>query len=169
MTIPPSTPTAALVRAENIDSEVTTEKLREFFEFCGEIIEIHISEADEPSGTKEALVLFGSSTAAKTAIMLTDALLRGKTIKVSYYFEEFADEAPSSPSRSPTEGNRDREASKLLSEWIARGMLLTDKLVETGRQALAKYRIIERVEPIVTQVTNAAWAQGKFDRSCGNP
>lgn len=61
MTLASAAPTPCLVLVRNIDAQVTAEKLREFFEFCGDISEIQISESDEG---KEALILFASPVRA---------------------------------------------------------------------------------------------------------
>lgn len=92
--------------------------------------------------------------------MLTNARLGGTAIQVSYYFEQYAKvtaSANTTGTEAPSE--RDQQANKIASEWIARGMFMSDRAIATAHQALTKYGVIQRVEPIVTKVTSAAFAQ----------
>ncbi|KCV70701.1 hypothetical protein H696_03054 [Fonticula alba] len=100
----PATPTPSAMLVTNIASEVKEKDLDDFFAFCGEISAIHViswppqsseeSNQDLPavagaglnSRTKRAIILFKRPQAAKTAILLHQALINGRPVEITHLF-----------------------------------------------------------------------------------
>jgi hypothetical protein len=64
----------------NIDPSTTQATINDFFAFCGKIESLSMSQASD--GTLQAVVVFESPTAAKTALLLNSALINERPITV---------------------------------------------------------------------------------------
>eukprot|EP00008_Paramoeba_atlantica_P013108 CAMPEP_0201475758 /NCGR_PEP_ID=MMETSP0151_2-20130828/1125_1 /ASSEMBLY_ACC=CAM_ASM_000257 /TAXON_ID=200890 /ORGANISM="Paramoeba atlantica, Strain 621/1 / CCAP 1560/9" /LENGTH=319 /DNA_ID=CAMNT_0047855941 /DNA_START=45 /DNA_END=1004 /DNA_ORIENTATION=+ len=69
------------VYVSNIGPQCTLKKITEFFGFCGKIASLRLRTAS-PGPSQEALVEFENPLAAKTSLMLKDALIDGVPIQV---------------------------------------------------------------------------------------
>ncbi len=68
------------ITASNITLDVTQQQVKQFFSFCGKINDIRL----EPGTTHQtAHVTFERASAAKTALLLQDAVLGRDKIKIS--------------------------------------------------------------------------------------
>lgn len=65
----------------NISKNQTEKMISDFFSFCGKIINLKI--AGEKEDSIECIIQFETETAAKTALLLSNALLGNKPIQVS--------------------------------------------------------------------------------------
>lgn len=83
----PTEPTAVFV--SNISPNAADKTVSDFFSFCGEIKSLVLRRtAGQADGTQEAIVTFESSAAAKTAQLLTNALIVDRAITVRVYVPE---------------------------------------------------------------------------------
>lgn len=140
----------------NISKNVTPQKLREFFEFCGAIVSMKINEAKNATDTTEALILFSNPVSANTATMLTNARLDANVIKVEYFFDEYKNITANAQSITAGPDSREQKASNMVSQWLASGLLLTEQLVESGKNSLRQYGLLERIEGAFDGLTKKA-------------
>jgi len=66
----------------NISSTAEPRTINDFFSFCGKISRLSLSPTAGGNGTLESVVIFESESAAKTALLLTNAMIVDKSIKV---------------------------------------------------------------------------------------
>ncbi|KAF6004775.1 hypothetical protein F1559_001472 [Cyanidiococcus yangmingshanensis] len=158
-----TTNNAVLVR--NLSPEVTKQTLLDFFSFCGEISTIKVrtmakgvvlqSEAGNgdpgTSEALEALVVFQTQAAKKTALVLDSATLKKRKINVSEAGEEviasFHDVQQADTSSSRAEANETASARQariqgLREEFDNAIRRTSDKLSDFNE----KHRISERVQ-----------------------
>ncbi|CAO3589041.1 unnamed protein product [Absidia cylindrospora] len=81
----PTEPTPNLVQVTNIGKDTTQASLRDFFAFCGKIKDFELAPADDQ---QKALILFETEKAAKTAELLSNALVENNHIQVQPYFQK---------------------------------------------------------------------------------
>ncbi|GAM19665.1 hypothetical protein SAMD00019534_028400 [Acytostelium subglobosum LB1] len=83
-----SSPTQArnieAVFVTNISYKANTKTVSDFFSFCGKIIDLVLRE-DAARSAQEGIVVFETESAAKTALLLTNALIVDKVIQVVPY------------------------------------------------------------------------------------
>jgi len=72
----------ATVRVTNISPSASQKTGNDFFSFCGKISRLSLSPTVGGDGSLESVVLFESESAAKTALLLTNAMIVDKSIKV---------------------------------------------------------------------------------------
>jgi RNA recognition motif-containing protein len=132
--------TAKFILVQNLPHNISSKEIEDFFSFCGEINELEINESS-------ALIHFESTAASSTARMLSNARFEDKIIRVSYYFSQF--ESGTARNQQLNANTREYQANYLVSEWIAKGMLLTNSLIKKGKEILDKYQVIETVEPYI--------------------
>lgn len=80
------------VLVENLSPSVTEKTLKDFFFLCGPIESITLNEQKNAQGDAEeslvAVVVFEESSAAETAVLLTNAVLVDRAITVRFFFPE---------------------------------------------------------------------------------
>eukprot|EP01132_Coremiostelium_polycephalum_P007636 gene7636-9393_t len=77
-----------VVYVTGISPKATNKIVSDFFAFCGRITELRLRN-DATGTTQEAIVVFESEAAAKTALLLSNALIVDRSIKVEPYNPEF--------------------------------------------------------------------------------
>jgi len=70
------------VFVSNISESATAKTISDFFSFCGRITDLKLSTNPGP---KQAIVTFGTDSAAKTALLLTNAMIIDRPISVTLY------------------------------------------------------------------------------------
>jgi hypothetical protein len=50
----------------------------------------------------------------------------------------------------------------MVAGWLAGGMLLTEQVVTNGRGLLARYGVIQKIEPVLSQAKEIAVSNGTF-------
>jgi len=70
------------VYVSNISEAASAKTISDFFSFCGRITDLKLST--EP-GPKQAIVTFGTESAAKTALLLTNAMIIDRPISVTLF------------------------------------------------------------------------------------
>ncbi|ORZ10157.1 hypothetical protein BCR42DRAFT_422860 [Absidia repens] len=95
----PTEPTPNLVQVTNIGKDTSQESLRDFFAFCGKIKDFELEPADDQ---QKALILFETEKAAKTAELLSNALVENNHIQVQPYFQTSTPTDEKSPEAATT-------------------------------------------------------------------
>ncbi|KAF9105570.1 hypothetical protein BGX29_011955 [Mortierella sp. GBA35] len=143
----PATPTPNLIYVTNISEDASEKTVKDFFLFCGKILEFELQK----EGDKQvALVLFERESAAKTACMLTNAMIVNSQISVKHYFEEATD-------GNDHNAQENKPKATVLAEILAAGYTLQDQIIEKGLEIDAKYGVVGKIQSYV----EAAKAQAK--------
>jgi len=117
-------------------SEKASEKtVKDFFLFCGKIKEFELIK-EESSDKQLAYVTFERDTAAKTALMLTNAVIGDSQITV-----KSSDDAQSCGGEDNSEDGIQESKPKaaIFAEILASGYTLQDAIIEKGIEFDAKY------------------------------
>jgi hypothetical protein len=144
----PESPVPNLVYVKGIAAEAGEDKIREFFLFCGKIKELEVVTSDD--GSKEALIYFEKESAAKTATMLTNAVICDKQIIVKYYFEheytgEPAETVESTDDGAPVE-QEEKAKSSIVAELLASGFALSETIIKRAKEFDAKYGVSTKAQ-----------------------
>ncbi|KAG0250631.1 hypothetical protein BG011_008198 [Mortierella polycephala] len=142
----PEVPTPNLIIVTNISAAASEKTVKDFFLFCGKIVGFELqTEGDR----QVALVLFERESAAKTACMLTNAMIVDSTITVKPYFEE-------SVESDENMSQENKPKVTVLAEILAAGYTLQDQIIEKGLEIDAKYGFVGRIQSYVEAAKNQA-------------
>jgi len=130
------------VFVENLSPNVTTKMLNEFFSLCGGIESITMRpKPNAEDGTLEAIVFFESSSAADTAVLLTNAILVDRNISITYFngadaktVDDTADAA------AAAEGNNGQSPS-VWASILAAGYMIGDNIQSAALAVDEKYGV----------------------------
>lgn len=149
--IPPN-PTPNVVVVTNIAPDVTEPQLREFFVFCGDIKQFQLSKCED--GTQKALIEFTRESAARTALLLTNATLGERSIVVGPYFDDLppysvaAEESEreekerlAAEGANPQLRQEDKPKLSIVIEMLANGYILNEKIMENAKTFDEKHGI----------------------------
>jgi len=119
----------------DISAKASEKTVKDFFLFCGKIREFELIK-EESSDKQIAYVAFERDTAAKTALMLTNAVIGDSQITV-----KSADDASggSDDSSNDSLGQEDKPKAAIFAEILAAGYSLQDAILEKGIEFDAKY------------------------------
>ncbi|CAO3598591.1 unnamed protein product [Absidia cylindrospora] len=141
----PEAPSPNYVLVKNISLESSEKTVKEFFLFCGKIKEFELLKDDDETH-QVALVNFERESAAKTASLLSSALIDNEHITVSPYFESAI------PAETEKEGDTHEISSqeakskaRIAAEILANGYLLQDQIVAKGLEYDGKYNVTSRL------------------------
>lgn len=149
----PAEPTANLVVVHNIAHSSSEKTVKDFFLFCGKIKEFELTKDDE--GThKVALVHFERESAAKTAILLTNALIDESHITVEPYFKEVASSSSAEECTEPANGQEHKIKTNIIVEILASGYKIQDHIIAKGLEYDAKYGVSSIVHGYLTRIQN---------------
>ncbi|KAG0050756.1 hypothetical protein BGZ83_004472 [Gryganskiella cystojenkinii] len=137
----PATPTPNLIIVNNISAAASEKTVKDFFLFCGKIQEFELQKEGD---RQTALVHFERESAAKTACMLTNAMIVDSQITVKPYFEESAAEAASE--HIPQEN---KPKVTVLAEILAAGYGIHDTIIEKGVEIDTKYGLASKIQAYV--------------------
>jgi len=150
----PEQSTATLVVVKDISPTSSEKTVRDFFQFCGTIKEFELQK-DESSGKQSALVWFDREPAAKTATLLTNALIDDSHITVEPYFKDaipFGPDAIPSVSDDQDESQEAKPKSRILAEYLAAGYQLQDHVIAKGLEYDQKYNLSDKVKTYLVQL-----------------
>jgi len=138
----PDHPVATLVVVKDISPASSEKTVKDFFTFCGKIKEFELQK-DDHSGKQIALILFEREPAAKTATLLTNALIDDSNITVEPYFKD----AISIGSEDVHEGSQEsKPKTRIIAEYLAAGYQLQDHVVSTALEYDEKYGVSDKVK-----------------------
>jgi len=144
------------VFVSNISPAATEKTVSDFFSFCGRIIKLTLRR-EALDGSQEAIVVFETDSAAKTALLLTNALIVDRPITVvSYVPPPFVDPAAAAEqqqeippenitTRTFTAPDHERTKTSVVASMIAAGYVL-------GTDAIGKAREIDEKHMISLQL-----------------
>ncbi|CAO3658351.1 unnamed protein product [Rhizopus stolonifer] len=144
----PETPSPNFVLVKDISSKSTDTTVNEFFLFCGKIKDFELKRDEEDGEHQIALIHFERESAAKTAVLLSNALIDDSHIVATSYFD-----IPSSDNEKSIEGDETQESkpkSRIAAEILANGYLLQDHVVAKGLEYDAKYNLSTRLSQLLT-------------------
>jgi len=135
------------VEVRNISPNANEKTVSDFFSFCGKITRLYLDK-EEGKDTSRAVVEFETESAAKTALLLTNALIVDRPITVVSYppkdSQQTQAQTPTPGTPVPTEkithrdfgGVKDEERTKtsVLATMIASGYVLATDAVSKAKQ-----------------------------------
>jgi len=142
----PAAPTPNLVVVTNISLKTDAKMLREFFSFCGEIEELHLIQSGD---SQKAIIRFTRESAARTALLLSNAYLGEKNIFVAPYFDDLPpyinQEAAIDPNLNQKETaemiQEDKPKLSIVVELLANGYVLNDRIIDGAKTFDEKYGV----------------------------
>ncbi|KAI8335427.1 hypothetical protein BC941DRAFT_472080 [Chlamydoabsidia padenii] len=138
----PTEHTPNLVKVTNIGKNTNEQTLRDFFSFCGKIKDLEL----EPAGDhQKALIMFESAKAAKTAELLSNALVEDNHIQVEPYF-------PPQDEKTPTEEGDGKTVSNIMAELLSAGYALGDQVLAKGIAFDHQYGVRDTVQHYYDQI-----------------
>ncbi|KAJ2782863.1 Protein vip1 [Coemansia javaensis] len=157
----PATPDGTYVLVERIPLSASADTVREFFTFCGDITVLELQKNE--AGFQSALIKFAAPEAAKTALLLSHALINHEAIEVMPLFPEAlppgtppaaadaADNraAPPPAARAPTAADTNYEGKPALyvaHELLAAGYMLGERVLSRASEFDSKYRVTDRTQ-----------------------
>ncbi|KAL6075905.1 Actin cytoskeleton protein [Balamuthia mandrillaris] len=155
-----STTSQKAVLVQNISPNATEKTVTDFFSFCGKITSLKLTVDEE--GTKHALVVFESEAAAKTALLLSNALIVDRPITVVPAGAESGAELPEGTSTTTLHGSQienkphqlppeQRTHTSVIASMIAAGYMV-------GAEAIQKAREYDEAHSISVQLKVGAQA-----------
>ncbi|ORZ10176.1 hypothetical protein BCR42DRAFT_381104 [Absidia repens] len=162
-------PTPNLVKVTNISKDTKEATLRDFFAFCGKIKDF---ELESDGDHQKALILFESPKAAKTAELLSNALVEDSHIQVDAYFQNTpsldekrgatpaeaaaaATADTSGSSEEKTEGGdhqNKKTVSNIMAELLSSGYVLGDQVLAKGIEFDHKFGVKDTVQHYYDQI-----------------
>jgi len=148
-----SQPITYAVQVNNISPNANEKTVSDFFSFCGKIVKLYLNK-EEGKDTYSAVVEFETESAAKTALLLTNALIVDRPISVvSYPVGESSTQNPGTPVASEHITNRDfggvadhdRTKTSVIASLLASGYVL-------AQDALGKARTYDEEHNITLQL-----------------
>jgi len=126
----------ATVNVSGISSSTTETQLRDFFSFCGKIKSV------EHKGSS-AVVHFEKKSAARTALMLNEGTLDGATLTVTSDSVDEHDD-PATSKDGDHFDQSDKPKAGIAAEYLAKGYVLSDKVLQKAIEMDHKQGISER-------------------------
>ncbi|KAI9243355.1 hypothetical protein BDA99DRAFT_530538 [Phascolomyces articulosus] len=145
----PETPSPNYVLVKNISLQSNENTVKEFFLFCGKIKEFELTK-DDDGEHQIALINFERESAAKTATLLSNALIDDCHITAAPYFSSATpsseEEASHTSEKEAEETSQEgKPKSRIAAEILANGYLLQDQIVAKGLEYDTKYGLSSRI------------------------
>ncbi|CAG8717767.1 7105_t:CDS:2 [Gigaspora margarita] len=140
------------VIVHNISGTASEKTVKDFFLFCGKIKEFELVK-DESSDKQIAHITFERDTAAKTALMLTNAVIGDSQITVKCDdddapHEEYTQDGDGISQEDKVRSDKEpliKPKSAIFAEILAAGYQLQDTIIQTGIDYDAKFGISARL------------------------
>jgi len=153
--------TLRAVYVSNLAKTTTVQKISEFFSFCGKITRLVLRGAADNT-TQEALVVFEIPSAAKTALLLKDALIEGHAIQVIPESERVPDHshhpetvtANLNDQRYQQESPDGRTSTSVIASLIASGYTLGNNAAAKAVDLDKEFQISGRASEAWNSVTS---------------
>lgn len=134
------------VFVSNISPSATEKTVSDFFSFCGRITRLNLRSGAE--GSQEAVVVFETDSAAKTALLLTNALIVDRPITVVAHAPLEGELEASIPAEGSTYTERqhsvpdsERTKTSVVASMIASGYVLGADTIGKARDLDEKHMI----------------------------
>jgi len=136
----------------NISPNATEKTVSDFFSFCGRITKLTLRREATGDGSQEAIVVFETDSAAKTALLLTNALIVDRPITVVPHVSSSVDteggevsqkEVPQEDitNRTFTAPDHERSKTSVVASMLAAGYVLGTDSVAKARDFDEKHMI----------------------------
>ncbi|CEP15079.1 hypothetical protein [Parasitella parasitica] len=161
----PAEPTSRLVLVKNISLKTQEATIKDFFSFCGIITAFEMKKNVQDEQHQMALILFEKDAAAKTATLLSQAVVDDCPIEVEPYFKQVlvaentttpvatdsanAEQQQQQQQKQPQES---KSASHVMAELLASGYVLTESVVKKGVEFDEKHGVSSRVNGYLTKM-----------------
>jgi len=161
------------VLVTNISPAANEKTVSDFFSFCGKISKLYLKK-EEGKETSSAIIQFETESAAKTALLLTNALIVDRPITVAAHESSVNVPTPSSPQvtgqsvpesfGSPAEqanittrdfgGIPDNQRTKtsVVASLLASGYVLTENALDKAKEIDEKNHLSSRAQVALDQV-----------------
>ncbi|KAI9365805.1 hypothetical protein BD770DRAFT_433243 [Pilaira anomala] len=153
----PETPCATYVIVKNISAQSSEKTVKEFFLFCGKITEFELI-TDDDNEHQVALIHFERESAAKTATLLSNALIDECHIVATPYFESTTSteekEVSDNEDQATATTQESKAKSRIAAEILANGYILQDQVVAKGLEYDSKYSLSTRLTGYFTALTS---------------
>lgn len=147
------------VFVSNISQNAVEKAVSDFFSFCGKITRLVLRPASSADGSQEAIVTFETESAAKTALLLTNALIVDRPITVIPYTPSSSAEVsaevdatqqiPQKPQNAP---DSERTKTSVVASMLAAGYVLGADSITKAREVDEKHSISSQLGVAATQV-----------------
>ncbi|CDS09551.1 hypothetical protein LRAMOSA10911 [Lichtheimia ramosa] len=149
----PETPSPNFVIVKNISLQSSEKTVKEFFLFCGKIKDFELQTDDD--GTHQvALINFERESAAKTAVLLSNALIDDSHIAATPYFETASSNDETTGETETATSQETKAKSRIAAEILANGYLLQDHIVAKGLEYDHKYSLTSRFNSYLSTLQN---------------
>jgi len=146
------------VFVSNISPNATEKTVSDFFSFCGRITRLSLKSVD--GGSHEAVVVFETDSAAKTALLLTNALIVDRPITVVPYVAKSDEpQAPADavPQAAITERQHavpdaERTKTSVIASLVAAGYVLGSDTIQKARDIDEKHMISLQLNVAAEQI-----------------
>ncbi|KOS19921.1 Protein vip1 [Escovopsis weberi] len=145
------------VYVKNISQSTGDGEIREFFSFCGKIVDLKVAAEGE---TKSAEVTFEKETATKTALLLNNTQLGSTHITVTGSPEAAAAAAASSEEEHHRAGDSDeitqemKPRSRIIAEYLAHGYVVGDATIQRAIELDKKHEVSSRFLSTIQELDN---------------
>ncbi|KAJ2898717.1 Protein vip1 [Coemansia aciculifera] len=157
---------ATFIVVDNIALSATETNVRDFFAFCGPIEILELQKLE--SGTQRALIKFSNGEAAKTSLLLSNALINYEPIHVSSLFPSHSSspgpaggEGHANEQQHAAAGNRGaphdyegKPALYVVHELLAAGYMVGEHVVGRASEFDSKYRVTDRTQEQARSLDN---------------
>jgi RNA recognition motif-containing protein len=135
----------------DISDKATEKTVKDFFLFCGKIKEFELIK-DESSDKQIAYVTFERDTAAKTALMLTNAVIGDSQITVKSADDKNQLDGCDDSLDGALIRTEDKPKGVIFAEILANGYTLQETIIEKGVEFDAKYGVSNALKQYLAQV-----------------
>lgn len=142
----------------NLNPSIEEKTISELFSFCGDIDFIKIIKS-ETMDTSIAIIQFSSSNSTKTSLLLSDATLEGRLIKVNYATKEVieslqVDVKSEIPEEVKVEEQKqlpdeDHSASTVIAKILAKGYLLSDSATSEAKKLDEEWKVTSSIKNVL--------------------
>jgi len=151
------------VQVNNISPNANEKTVSDFFSFCGKIAELYLDK-EEGKETSRAVVQFETESAAKTALLLTNALIVDRPITVVSYPpkdvpQDSEPKAPGTPVPPERITHRDfgvedehRTKTSVVASLLAAGYVLAQDAISKAKQYDEEHNITLQLKVGVEQL-----------------
>jgi len=137
------------VFVSNISPNATEKTVSDFFSFCGRITKLTLRKDSSNDGAQEAVVIFETDSAAKTALLLTNALIVDRPITVIPHTPSTNEPQQQSQTESTenitnrtfTAPDHERSKTSVVASMLAAGYILGENTVSQARDFDEKHMI----------------------------
>jgi len=156
------------VSVSNISPSADEKTVSDFFSFCGKITKLYLKRDEAPAETSSAIVQFETESAAKTALLLTNALIIDRPITVLPYSQTTSDSYSASSNQPQSTltpvpeakittrefnvPDEQRTKTSVIASLLAAGYVLTNDAFDKAKEVDEKHMISLQAKIALEQV-----------------